>query len=314
MKGKAGRFILSGMFVLMFIGSPSFLIEANEDGEAKGKSRSEILEAKREALKRKLAEKQMPKSPKFVGATGCTGSCHDVWYGAWKKTPHAMAYTLLKPGIRGEAKKKAGLDPDKDYTSDPQCLRCHTTGYKQKGGFEGPDSKNPTPPEEPDEPNLAAIGCEMCHSVMGGNMFRIVMKDKKEKFKRMEMEGYGQRFDYENVCKRCHGHANTPFKSSVDSKYDFNYEERKKKVHDYEKYITKDNIGDLITKDANGVSVHCCGKTETNPLPIEEWTMKKGKLNEKLWPVWDVEKKKIVWGGKKLIKKMKKKARLLEKM
>ena len=314
MKGKTGRFLLSGLFILMFIGSPSYLIAADQDVEVKKKSRAEIIKAKREALKKKLAEKQMPKSPRFVGATGCIGSCHDAWYEAWKRTPHALAYTLLKPGIKADEKKKAGLEPDKDYTADPQCLRCHTTGYKQKGGFEGPDSKEPTPTEPPDKPNLASVGCEMCHSVMGGNMFRMVMKDKKEKFKRLEIEPYGARYDYENVCKRCHGHVNSPFLPSVDPKYEFKYEERKKKVHDYQKYVTKDNIGDLVTKDDKGVSVHCCGKTETNPLPIEEWTMKKEKFKEKQWPVWDVDNKKIVWGGKKLIKKMKKKARLLEKM
>lgn len=297
------------MFTLFLFTAPG-RSSADEVG-SKGKSRAEAIKKKREAIRKKMEKKKrMPKSPSFLGATGCTGSCHDSFYAAWKQTPHAKAYSLLKPGERAKAKKKAGLEPDKDYTGTPRCLRCHTTGYKQNGGFEGPKSKNPTPPENPDEPNLAAVACEMCHSVMGGSMFRVVMNKRADDFKRDEMEGYGQRFDYENVCKRCHEHPNTPFQPSVDPKYKFNFEERKKKVHDYKKYITKDNEGEIIRKDDKGLSIHCCGKTEKNPLPIEQWKIsKKGKLIEKVWPVWDVDENKIVWGDKKLVRKMKKKAR-----
>ncbi|NIR52702.1 cytochrome C-554, partial [candidate division KSB1 bacterium] len=69
---------------------------------------------------------------KYVGATKCNGSCHDAYYQAWKNTGHGKAFDILKPGARAEAKKKAGLDAEKDYTSDPNCLRCHTTGYRQR--------------------------------------------------------------------------------------------------------------------------------------------------------------------------------------
>lgn len=243
------------------------------------------------------ARKKKPTKPAYVGALKCDSSCHDPWYLAWSETPHAKSYELLKPGKRPEAKKKAKLDPEKDYSQDPQCLRCHTTGYKQAGGFKDKTAKKPTRREDPDEPNLAAVGCEMCHSVNGGALFRVIMKEEKEKFKRVSTEAVGQRFDYENVCKRCHEHPNTPFQPSLDPKYKFNYEERKKKVHDFQKFYNEDNKDQLLTKDKNGVSVHAPGNTEKNPLPIENWKIVDGKFKKKVWPVWDKKEKKIVWKG-----------------
>lgn len=244
------------------------------------------------------AKKKKPTKPKFVGALKCNSSCHDPMYLAWAETPHAKAYNLLKPGERAKAKKKAKLDPDKDYTGDPNCLRCHTTGYKQLGGFKGPDAKKPTRKEDPDEPNIAAVGCEMCHTVMGGAMTRYIMKEKKEKFTRTEVEAVGLRYDYENVCKRCHEHPNTPFQPSVDPKYKFNFEERKKKVHDYQKFYNEDNQDQVITKK-DGVSVHGTGDTEKNPLPIEQWKVVDGKFKKKVWAKWDKKEKKIIWHGVK---------------
>jgi len=38
------------------------------------------------------------------------------------------AFAVLNPGVKAEEKKKAGLDPQKDYTTDLSCVQCHTTG------------------------------------------------------------------------------------------------------------------------------------------------------------------------------------------
>ncbi|MDQ7053398.1 MAG: cytochrome c family protein [candidate division KSB1 bacterium] len=70
----------------------------------------------------------------FVGTQKCK-KCHLKQYKSWKKTKMASTFDVLKPGVRAEAKKKAGLDPDKDYTTDKECLPCHTTGYGKPGGF-----------------------------------------------------------------------------------------------------------------------------------------------------------------------------------
>ena len=55
-------------------------------------------------------------------------SCHKAQAKSWRSTAHAKAMESLKPGTREEAKVKAGLDPDKDYTKDKDCVGCHVDG------------------------------------------------------------------------------------------------------------------------------------------------------------------------------------------
>jgi len=236
-----------------------------------------VMGSSGDALAKK--KKKVPLTPKFVGAVKCNGSCHDPYYQGWKKSPHGGTYNLLKPGERAEAKKRVKLDPEKDYTTTPLCLRCHTTGYGQRGGFKPADSKKPSP-IDPTEPNLEQVGCEMCHSVAGGSQIRVVMKNTKGDFKKADTEKYGQRWDYANVCTRCHTHPKTPFQPSVHDKYKFNFEERKKKVHQFEKYVTEDNIDQKLQKKEDRAKE--VGKTEKTPLVIEDFDIVEKKGKEKL--------------------------------
>ena len=87
----------------------------------------------------------------FIGSKNCK-KCHIKEYKSWEKTTMAQVFEQLKPGERAEAKTAAGLDPDKDYTTDATCLPCHVTGYGQETGFVDIDTT----------PNLAGVGCEMC--------------------------------------------------------------------------------------------------------------------------------------------------------
>lgn len=213
---------------------------------------------------------KMPKKQSYVGPTRCDGSCHDPWYQAWKDSPHGKTYDLLKPGTRAEAKKKANMDPSKDYTADPACLRCHTTGYRQSGGFKPGKTFI-----DPEEPNLEQVGCEMCHSMRGGSQYRIIMKNTDGKFKRTEIEKHGYRYDRPNVCYRCHEHPKNPHNPSLDAKYKRNYEEAGKTVHEYKKYYNEDN------KDQTWEIEHGHGVTEDKDLVIEDWGFKDGKLKFK---------------------------------
>ena len=232
--------------------------------------------------KRAKTVKDMRKKPKFVGAVKCNGSCHDAYYQAWTKSPHGGTYNLLKPGERKEAKLRVKLDPEKDYTTTPLCLRCHTTGYKQRGGFKPAGSKNKKGKDtatkiDPTEPNKEQVGCEMCHSVAGGSQFRAVMKASKGDFTKSEAEPYGQRWDYANVCSRCHTHDKTPFKPEVHDKYKFNFEERKLKVHKIADYWNEDNTDQKLEKKDDRAKEE--GQTEKTPLSIEDFkTNDKGKL------------------------------------
>ncbi len=95
--------------------------------------------------------------PSYIGAASCK-KCHLKQWKSWKDTKMAKSFELLKPGQAKDAKDKAKLDPAKDYTKDEHCLRCHTTGYGEPGGYPRPGDK---------DQHLAAdrqgIQCEVCH-------------------------------------------------------------------------------------------------------------------------------------------------------
>jgi hypothetical protein len=110
-------------------------------------------------------------SAAYVGANKCK-ACHIKQYKAWNKTSMATSFENLKPGIKAEEKKKAGIDPDKDYTADKNCLRCHTTGFGKPGGFKSLE----------ETPKLVNVQCEECHGP--GAEYSKVMKEKKKEWKK----------------------------------------------------------------------------------------------------------------------------------
>jgi len=75
----------------------------------------------------------------YVSSETC-GGCHQDIYDFWKKTKHATAFETLA---------KTGRDVDIN------CLACHTTGYREPGGF---DSQLATP-------DLKNVGCQSCHKI-----------------------------------------------------------------------------------------------------------------------------------------------------
>lgn len=170
--------------------------------------------------------------PIYVGFKKC-GGCHVSQKNSWLDTSHATAFELLKPNQRAEAKKKAKLNPTKDYTKDKSCLRCHTTGFGKKGGYEiGMDEKQAKRRE--------GVGCESCHG--RGSIFRKKMKTAKGKYKkteettpRMVLVRAGKRYKTEKTCNKCHmNYEGSPWKKAkppysphtpkVDAKYKFDFE------------------------------------------------------------------------------------------
>ncbi len=156
----------------------------------------------------------------YVGAKKCK-ACHMKQYKAWKKTKMSTSFENLKPGVKADEKKKAGLDPDKDYTTDADCLKCHTTGYGKPGGFKS----------VAETPKLANVQCEACHGP--GSKYRKIMK-KNKKFKLDEVKAVGYVFPSdakaEKECLVCHG-GDSPFSEKIDPKYKFNFKERLKNTH-----------------------------------------------------------------------------------
>lgn len=148
-------------------------------------------------------------SEEYFGARKCK-VCHIKIYKTWKDTAHAKAFDDLSPGVKAEAKKKAGLDTNKDYTTDASCIKCHTTGNSIQ--FPG-------------------IQCEACHESGKRYTSAKIMNKKKwkanpEKQRKLALEaGLVVKPDEKN-CKGCHNEKSPTYKP-----FDFaeRYEEIKHK-------------------------------------------------------------------------------------
>jgi len=158
----------------------------------------------------------------YVGAKKCK-ACHMKQYKSWEQTKMAKSLENLKPGVLPEEKKKAGLDPNKDYTSDKDCLKCHTTGYEKPSGFKS----------MAETPDLADVQCEACHGP-GGEFTKIMKKNKQFKLTEVKAAGYVFPSDpeAEKQCLVCHG-GDSPFNEKVDPKYKWDFKERIKKTHEH---------------------------------------------------------------------------------
>jgi len=135
-------------------------------------------------------------------------------------TTMATSFENLKPGVKAAEKKKAGLDGDKDYTADADCLRCHTTGYGKPGGFTS----------IAETPDMANVQCEECHGA--GGDFRTVMKNKNFKLAEATAAGLKLPNEKNNNCMDCHG-SDSPFNEKVDPKYKFDIKDRLTKTHEH---------------------------------------------------------------------------------
>lgn len=149
----------------------------------------------------------------YIGSKKCK-KCHLKQHKSWATTKMSNAYDLLKPGARAEARTKAGLDPDKDYTADAKCLPCHTTGYGKPGGFVDMEKT----------PYLAGVGCEMCHGAGGTYVADAHMSTKNKTFKKADLVPLGL-VDVvsKDQCVVCHN-TDSPF---VGDDYVFDFEKRK---------------------------------------------------------------------------------------
>ncbi|MEZ4387354.1 MAG: multiheme c-type cytochrome [Candidatus Krumholzibacteriia bacterium] len=96
------------------------------------KSVEEERVAQRAAFPRNLGSEQ----ESFLGNNNCK-ACHTGIYNEWRQTDHSRAYTALRAS---------------SMQSEPECLACHTTGYRHYNGF-----------DEEQRSNLSQVQCEACH-------------------------------------------------------------------------------------------------------------------------------------------------------
>ena len=88
--------------------------------------------AQRAAFPRDMGDVQ----ENFLGNNNCK-ACHTSVYTEWRQTDHARSYTALRAG---------------SMQTEPECLACHTTGYRHYNGY-----------DEEKRTNLTQIQCEACH-------------------------------------------------------------------------------------------------------------------------------------------------------
>lgn len=155
-------------------------------------------------------------APSYMGTQGC--KCHKSEVEDWLKSPHAKAFEALSKDRRSKGQNKAlraaGLDHNKDYSSDEKCVGCHTVGFGKPGGFAAGSA----------DENFKGVGCEMCHGP--GSEYRVLHKEKDETFTRAEAAAVGEIYPpKEDTCRQCHDHKDSPFNAKTDAKYMFNFDE-----------------------------------------------------------------------------------------
>ena len=98
----------------------------------------------------------------YVGSERCS-DCHSDAAKVWMKTPHAIATETLE-----KLKHPSG----RQY--DPECMMCHTTGFKHPGGYNNYVVNLANWPAKPEQApnakkikahndNLRGVSCESCH-------------------------------------------------------------------------------------------------------------------------------------------------------
>jgi len=148
----------------------------------------------------------MAQSFKYIGASKCK-MCHvkpetGDQYNVWLKSPHANAMKTL---AGDEAKKIATAKGIADPTTDPACIKCHST----VGSIDAKLNATATMDE--------GVSCESCHGP--GSMYKgaSIMKNQEMALQK------GMILPTEEVCKTCHNAASPTFKG-------FNYAEMTAKI------------------------------------------------------------------------------------
>jgi peroxiredoxin len=114
----------------------------------------------------------------YVGSAACQ-SCHETEYELWEESAHARAFDSLSTDGAGEK---------------PECLRCHTTGFHEPGGF--PEGGG----------RLLHVGCESCHGPGGTHI-------EEDSSGHGDILALGDKCDtcvILQICGSCHDDENDP--------------------------------------------------------------------------------------------------------
>lgn len=138
----------------------------------------------------------------FVGSRQCR-MCHAHWYQSWAESAKGQSWEALRPGVAADPKRAAGLDVAQDYRTNSECLRCHSVGHGQRGGYDLPPDADRRAARAASERQGA--GCEACHGP--GSEYVRVMRDvlmSDRPYRREEMTDAGCAVVGPDVCLECH--------------------------------------------------------------------------------------------------------------
>lgn len=150
----------------------------------------------REVLLAENAQEPAPSktSYTYVGNRECR-ICHPQNFQMWHVEEHARAFEKLKK-----------------MEDNPYCLKCHTTGFGEEGGYAN----------QLKTPYLKGVQCEACHGPGSGHVK--AQGDKKNVIIKTQLE-------YENTCRKCHDKDWDP---------EFDYQVFKEKIHHWIKEVKPD--------------------------------------------------------------------------
>jgi hypothetical protein len=133
---------------------------------------------------------------KYVGAQACK-DCHKSAYGMWSQSRHAQAYeSLVKKGEPVAKRERKGQEPlliGRQF--DPDCVRCHTTGFDYKTGFV----------DESTTKHLLGNQCENCH---GPSSLHVADPKNPTFYKPLHLS-VGPAVELQ-LCRKCHDTDNDP--------------------------------------------------------------------------------------------------------
>ena len=182
-----------------------FAPEAVIDSMEKSSEIKDVLAAYRDLLREdRLIERYYARSPDpngaaYAGADEATCSqCHAKAWEIWKSSRHARAWSTLErqdlPEEPGD--RKGHL---KNAIWDPECVRCHVTGFGAKSGYRGLDHENAEAP-------LVNVTCEACHGPSGDHAQRAMKGDSSYPGGTIARVAGGAAW---SLCVRCHDADNS---------------------------------------------------------------------------------------------------------
>ena len=144
-----------------------------------------------------MYEKELLKTevqrPSYVGQENCV-TCHNNILNAMLQTKHQQSFKSL------EARAKA--DPEQaNAPKDPNCLRCHVTGYNSLHG--GWNKLKPNP-------KLQLVSCEVCHGPAEYHVMKMSGTPVPDDFNEEGRNEFGLLPAGPDTCKQCHDAENSP--------------------------------------------------------------------------------------------------------